>query len=111
MSTLVHCRRLGDNWQLFCSVCSLPLDIVSSVELFAISREYAPVLCLNCDGGADEIPFVLLGDVLPYTLTIAGSPLLVDPYSEIEQSRAEESHLAMVGEFFKRIMSRGGQDA
>lgn len=81
---LVLCERTASgDWQLYCEKCLTSLDIVGSKVLADIRVDYLPVLCLDCDGGADEVPGFLLSDTFPYVLVFDGMRVLVDPFGKL----------------------------
>lgn len=52
----------GQRWQLICPVCFEGLDIVSGLELSAISFMQVSSICIDCDPAAAEpIPYQVVG--------------------------------------------------
>lgn len=97
---LVLCERTASgDWQLFCEKCRTSLDIIGSEMLADIRQDYAPVLCMDCDEGSDEVPSCLLFDTFPYVLVLGEKPILVDPFGKLR-------HLSGRIEHFKGEVSR-----
>ncbi len=103
--TLVYCDRTASgDWQLFCENCLVSLDIVPTVVLADIRLDYAPVLCFDCDGGADEVPSTLLSHTFPYTLIIDGMSILVDPFGKLRRLSGRIEHFKIE---LKRVFRQG----
>lgn len=83
MATILCDRTASGDWQLYCEKCLKSLDIIGSKERVDIGLDYAPVLCFDCDGGADEVPSCLLSYTFPYTLVIDGKSIPVDPFGKL----------------------------
>lgn len=106
MSNIVYCNRVGENWQLFCGSCSVPVDVVSSETLVTLSVFYAPILCMDCDGNADEIPTQLLSDVLPYHLRLGRSTVLVNPFDSPVDSKVDNQRLKDLRGIWRSLFNR-----
>lgn len=90
---LVLCERTASgDWQLFCEKCRASLDIVGCEVLVDIQCDYTPVLCFDCDGGADEVPSFLLADTFPYVLIFDGKSILVDPFGKLRHLSGRIEH-------------------
>lgn len=105
MPSIIYAKEVGGNWQMFCASCSVPVDIVSGKVLAALSANYSPVLCMDCDGGADEVPSVLLGTSFPYTLTFEHASLPVDPFGEVMNDASGEKELEILRKIFADLIS------
>lgn len=77
---VILCEEVAGNYQLFCESCHIPLDVVSPSVLRDLYPDYTPVLCMDCDGRADETPPHLLSNETPYILILGGKSIQVDPW-------------------------------
>lgn len=78
---VIIAQEVGQNYQLFCEDCKIPLSIVEPETLRGLYPDYCPVLCFDCDGNADVVPPHIYSDEVPYLLTIDGKTLVVNPWS------------------------------
>jgi hypothetical protein len=78
----------GKRFQLHCTGCKKPCDIVDYEEFKGLSSgSYGPYYCFECDNKhVDEVPIQLLSDTFPYLLKLGDNWFLIDPWRSARES-------------------------